>query len=683
MRAWLIADFAAQSGRFLLWLPVMLGLGIWAWFSLKVEPGGAVYLSVALVVVAALGFAVLRGGLARPLLLGLAAIATGFCLAGWRAHNVAGPVLEYRYYGPIEGRVVTIDRSAADRIRLTLDRVRLDVDAPPRRVRVALWAQDPHPVPGIGSRVAVTGHLSPPPEAPEPTGFDFQRHAWFLSLGAVGYARSPALAIAAPEGRALWVDRLRAATNDWVAAHVSADVSGVAAALMTGDRAGIPLPVLEDLRRTNLAHLLAISGLHMGLLTGLVFGGVRVALALIPRVALRWPTRRIAAAVALVAGAGYLAMSGGSIATERAFIMVAIVLGGVLLGRRALTLRAVAVAAVVVLVLRPEALLSAGFQMSFAATTALILVFQEASKHVVIERRDRVARVLHWAGSVFLASLVAGLATAPFAAAHFNHWSSYGLLANMLAVPMMGAVVAPGALAAVLLAPVGLAGVGFWVMELGLRWILGVAAWVAALDGASILIPSPGAVVLPTLCLGALWVAVWSTRWRWVGLAPMAVALGLWATVQRPDVLIAPGGEMVGIKTPVGRALSRETGQGFIADVWQENDGRDLSRAAAFAAWGSAAEMRKIAYYRTEVPSEDACADARILVSTKEVQTGQNCLVLGATELRGAGAIALFATASGWQVRTGRETRGTRLWNSSQVREGDLRLAARITPQTR
>lgn len=156
--------------------------------------------------------------------------------------------------------------------------------------------------------------------------------------------------------------------------RIPGETGGFAAAITAGDRSGVGEQTLTALRQSNLAHLLAISGLHMGLLTGFVFAAVRVLFCLVPPVALRWPVKKLAALAALAAGAGYLMLSGGNVATERAFVMVAVMLGAVLLNRRAITLRAVAVAALIVLLRRPESLLSPGFQMSFAATAALVAV---------------------------------------------------------------------------------------------------------------------------------------------------------------------------------------------------------------------------------------------------------------------------------------------------------------------
>ncbi|WP_348524108.1 ComEC/Rec2 family competence protein [Phaeobacter sp. J2-8] len=229
------------------------------------------------------------------------------------------------------------------------------------------------------------------------------------------------------------------------------EIGAFAAAITTGDRSGMGEGTLKALRDTNLAHLLAISGLHMGLLAGFVFSVVRLAIAMVPFVALRLPGHRIAAVFALIAAASYLALSGGNVATERAFIMVAVALIAVVFNRRAISLRAVALAALIVLVLRPEALLGPGFQMSFAATTALVAVFNHLRGAPEV-----VPRWLWAVLAVILSSAVAGFATAPVAAAHFNRIAQFGLVANLLTVPLMGILVMPAAVVAACLRLLGL-----------------------------------------------------------------------------------------------------------------------------------------------------------------------------------------------------------------------------------
>ncbi|WP_224814529.1 ComEC/Rec2 family competence protein [Hasllibacter sp. MH4015] len=573
-----------QRGALMPWAAVMLGIGVALYFSLSVEPGASGYALAACAGLLGLGILAWRRETLGPLGVAVICIAVGFCVAGWRAHQVAGPVMELRYYGPIEGRIVGIDRSASDAIRLTLDQVRLDdVRDTPLRVRVSLHGDQDYLDPEPGALVMMTGHLSAPGGAAEPGGFDFQRHAWFQSLGGVGYTRVPALLLAPPEDGATPLFHLRMRMSAAIQDAIPGQPGAFAAAVLTGDRSGLEQGPIQDMRDSNIAHLLAISGLHMGLLTGFVYAALRVVLALIPALALRYPTRKWAAAVALVAGAFYLALSGGNVATERAFVQVAVMFTAVLLDRRAITLRSVAIAAVIVLLRRPETLMSPGFQMSFAATTALVAVFNGMRG---------VTWMQHWPGwgkgafALVMSSVVAGAATAPFAAAHFNRIAVYGLPANLLTVPVMGSVVIPCAVLALLLMPFGLSWVAFWVMEQGLIWILAVAERIADMPGAVDWVASPPGYVLAMIAMGGIGLCLWSGRGRVVGAVPMIAGLLLWQMADRPAILVSSTGGLVGQIEDGERVLSRARGDGFVARIWLENDGDGADQASAAARVG-------------------------------------------------------------------------------------------------
>jgi competence protein ComEC len=658
-----------QRGHLIGWAPVCLGAGIGLYFMLPAEPGWPVYAASAALAVFLLLLARWMGQAASPIAVGVALIVAGALLAGARAHVVAGPVLGWRYYGPVEGRVVGIDRSASDAVRVTLDRVRLSKVPPgrtPDRVRLSLHSAIAGTAPQPGLYMGATGHLSPPSGPVEPGGFDFQRHAWFQGLGAVGYTRVPLVALAPPDGGQVMF-RIRMALSARVQAALPGETGAFAAAIMTGDRSGMGQETLTALRVSNLAHLLAISGLHMGLLTAFVFGALRYGLALVPWIALRAPVKPVAAALALVVAAFYLGLSGGSIATERAFIMVAVMLVAVMLSRRALSLRAVALAALIVLVLRPEALMSPGFQMSFAATTALIAVFGWLQHEVVPRGPNWLRPVL----AVVISSGVAGFATAPFAAAHFNQIAHYGLIANLVSVPLMGALVMPAAVLSVCLLPFGLEGVGLWVMGLGLDWILGVAHWISAQDGARGMVPSPDAIVLPMLTIGALTVILWQGRMRFVGVLPIIAAFALWTSAERPRVLISDTGGLVGVMTPSGRALSTARGDGFAAQNWLENDGDPATQEEAAARWPKAAsqpDWPSITALRgkREAAGASGCKDDRWLVMNTAAPAGwqrpDSCTILDPAALRETGALALRGSA--FDVVTARQVAGTRLWNT-------------------
>ncbi|SLN16284.1 ComEC/Rec2 family competence protein [Roseisalinus antarcticus] len=664
----LSASLLSQRGQLFGWVPVGLGTGIGLYFALRVEPGAPAYAALALVTLAGFWAARREGPVLSCLGWAAMLVAGGLCLAGLRAHAVAEPVLGFRYYGAIEGRIVKIDRSASDAVRLTLDRVvleRMSRARTPTRVRVSLHGEQGFIAPVPGMVVILTGHLSPPSGPVEPGGFDFRRMSWFSGLGAVGYTRTPVLMLSGAEpDPALWIYRVRMALSAAMQDRMAGEAGAFAAAVTTGDRSAMPARTLEALRASNLAHLLAISGLHMGLLTGFLFALTRYGLALVPWVALRFNTKKAGAVLALLAGAGYLALSGGNVATERAFIMVGVMLVAVLFDRRALTLRAVAVAAVIVLIRRPEELTGPGFQMSFAATTALVAVFGGL-------RGVRIGpRWLQPVISVVLSSLIAGLATAPFAAAHFNQVSHYGLVANVLSVPVMGAVVMPAAVLAAVLAPLGLAGIGLWVMELGLRWILAVAKTVSGWEGAISHVVAPGDGVLPLLAIGALWVILWRGRLRWGGLAPLCLAAALWSQAERPALLVADTGGLVGVMTPEGRALSKPKGDGFSAEIWLENDGAPMAQDAAHDLGairrGDLADVGPLRVLhvtgKRALAAVEGCGGADILVTNVDETGERPCVMLDLLALRAAGAVAGHVEGAGLRLVTSRGTTGHRLW---------------------
>ena len=363
-----------------------MALGIGLWFTLPSQPGVSAYTLALLALIAGLALWQVRADHPRAMtlrLLGFAAIfmALGFGLCGLRAWRVEAPVLAFRYYGAIEGRVIEVDRSARDRIRLTLDQPRLERMSPdrmPRKLRISL-PDGVTEAPPPGTRVMLTGHLGPPPGPSEPGGFDFRRAAWFESLGAIGYTRNPVMVAAPPEpGGALRLHRLRMKMSAAMQDRIGGQAGAVASALMTGDRSGISEATNRMMRDSNLFHIISISGLHMGMLAGFVYAATRLLVVAFQALGGRGhtlPAHKLAAVVAILAAAAYLWLSGGGVATERAFLMVAVMLGAILADRRALSLRTVALAAVVILALAPEALLTPGFQMSFAATVALIVIY--------------------------------------------------------------------------------------------------------------------------------------------------------------------------------------------------------------------------------------------------------------------------------------------------------------------
>ena len=665
---WPLRRLVNARGYLFPFVPIGVGFGVGLWFGAPVEQGLLSYGACA----AGLAFAV---GLARndfwhaPMVL-VAAVLCGFLAAGLRAHLVQGPMLDFRYYGPVSGRVIEIDRSQSDALRITLDRVELARVAPdrtPHKVRVSLHGDQVwlHPVPG--QTVMMTASLSAPEGPVEPRSFDFRQMAFFEGLGAVGYTRTPLLLWQEPASGEQWIGQLRSRLTTAIQAQIPGDAGAFAAGAMTGDRSGLSLSGVQALRDSSLAHLLAISGMNLAFLIGFVFSLLRHGLSLVPYVALRIDTRKVAAVVSLAVASFYLLLSGSNVATERAFIMVLVVLGAVLLDRRALTLRAVSIAGLVLLLWQPEALLAPGFQMSFAATVALIAGFEAINARLPtgLSRLKREGLVL------VVSSLIGGLATAPYAAAHFNRFTDYGFVANLLTVPVMGAVVMPAGAVAALLAPFGLSGPALYVMGRGAEWILYVAHRIADIEGAVTGIAAPPWWMLAAITLGLLWAVLWRGAGRLIGVAVVILSIGLWTKAERPALLVAADGRLAGVFGPEGRALSKAKGGGFAAKTWLENDGDLATQQTAAGRAGFTPDPLGLRFGigektgillspKADIAGLNLC-DLADIVIVPIPASDNGCLLVDSDMLRRTGALAVYS-----DLRVIATIEADRIWSQPQ-----------------
>lgn len=682
------ASLTGERERWLLWLPAGLGLGIGFYFALPAEPPlwpGPVAVTIAL----ALGMFCRR----RPALLigaiALGVVALGFAAAALHTASVAEPTLGRRI-GPVElrGRIVHVD-TLPDASRIILDQLELDGAGPtnmPARARIRIRGSTHGLRPG--QYLAVKAVLLPPPGPVAPGAFDFQRYLFFRGIGAVGYAVAPprpwptpgVLAGDGEGGLGLWLAASRQDVVERINQGIDGASGAVAAALMTGERHAIPAEVLSAFRDSGIAHLLAISGLHIGLVAGILFFGARALLALMGPLALHLPVKKMAAVAALLGALGYLVISGATVPTQRAYLMLAIVLLGVLVDRVGLSMRLVAWAAVAVLLIAPESLLSASFQMSFAAVIALVAVYEALGPRIAESRRAAPAwsRPAYYIAAVALTTLVAGLATAPFAIFHFNRLAAYGLIANLGAVPLTALWIMPWAVIAFVFMPIGLEGLALAPMGWGIDAVVWIARTVASWDGAVTLVPAMPGAGLVLVAIGGLWLALWRRRWRIFG-APMILA-GL-ATVwlaPAPDILISGDGRLLAVRSAEGQLLFSSGRAGrFSADAWLRRAGQADKRlwpSQGTSADGSIACDGLGCVYRSGVEivalardpralGED-CRLATIVVSGEPVRvacSGAN-VVIDRFDLWKKGSHALWLSEDGVVIRNARDTRGDRPW---------------------
>ncbi len=569
-----------DRGAAFLLVPVLIAAGALTYFRVESEPGWAVPVA-ALALSLAAGFLCPRGGLGWHLGMAATLVLLGLLLAKAETWRAGTKMLGGEITTRLTGTVASYDRLADGRVRLTVDI--LSTERPtlrhaPDRVRVL--ARKPPDNLMAGSIVKGVAMLRPPPGPVRPGSYDFSFESYFDGTGATGFfLGTPELTAPSRQSLSEVIENAR----QRIAARIRAAIGGaegeIAAALMVGVRAGIPEDASEAMRRTGIYHVISISGLHMALVAGTVIGAVRAGFALFPVWSSRRPVRKYAAGAGLAAIAAYLVISGGEVATQRSFIMLAVMLVALLFDRAALTMRNLAISAIVVLVLTPHEVVGPSFQMSFAATAALVGAFAWWTQRRAARRptRPRTGALLPPAvawpakviGGLLLTSLVAGLATAPYGAYHFQRVSPLSLFANLVAMPVVSIVVVPSALLAALAMPFGLDGPFLKAMGYGISVMMAVARWFSQrspMDATGLI--AGGAVL--ALTVGLIVATVASTRLRLLAVPFALVGLATIGSARPPDLFVSEDARLVGFRAETGdMAVNRTRPNAFTSQSWQ------------------------------------------------------------------------------------------------------------------
>jgi len=569
---WLQVQLAGERDRFAIWLPVFMGAGVLTYFSLRSEPPlwlGAAVLGPALL---AWGFGRRRAVL-RPLLPPLVALSLGFSASQFATARAPPPEANLPSHATIVTGLVGTVELLPDGRRITLAGVRLDGAAPPlrRMVRVRLRKDDPIAL-YVGDTVRLRAILRPPPPPAYPGAWDLQRDQFFDGYGGGGYALGPAerLVRDQPSGLAGMVQRLREAIQAHILAAIPGPAGSIAVTLLTGASRGIPEADHAAFRDSGLAHLLAVAGLHIGIVMGFSMAVTRLLLATSEHASLFWPAKQLAAGSALLAGAGYMVLTGMHVPIVRSFCMAALFTLALLSGRRPASLRGLAVAGITLLLLEPQALPGVSMQMSFSAVLALISGYETLRPWLRrLDGRSWHRRFLAWVLALALTSALAGTASLPFGAYHFGHIQIYYVIANMAAVPLTALLVMPVGMMSLPLMVVGLDWLTLKPMGWGIQAILAVAHTTASWPAATLDVPHLPAWGLAVLSLGLAWVGIWRTRLRLFGLA--AITLGLASPVWYlpPDILVSADARLIGMRTPAGVYVERTGGSSrFTQDSW-------------------------------------------------------------------------------------------------------------------
>ncbi len=687
----------AQKGCLIYWLPVLFGIGIACYFSLKSEPH---------VFLAALAFCVSGAALTilwperrknihyqiiAMICLCVFWIVSGFLAAQTRTVLIAAPALQ-KEMNPVEvtGTVRNIDRLNEDgAVRMTLGDLAIEDLAPdqtPRTVRIKVH-KGAHLRNGM--RVSLLAGLNPPAAPVAPGAFDFQRYSFYRQLGGVGFSYSePEILSFSKSSFQGWLDNARQSIAERVDSHVGWPYSAVVTALSTGEISAIPEEDMEAMRHAGLAHLLALSGMNVGMIAASVFFLSRLLMACFPGFALRRPIKKYAALLALLAATGYTLFVGANVPAVRAVLMTGVVMIAIMLDRRAISMRLVALAALAILIVTPEAMTGASFQMSFAAVAALVAFYEafrerlsEFYRHAGIFRKA----ALYILG-VSVTTVIATLATAPFALFHFQNLAMYGVLANMVAVPLMSFIVMPFIVLSYITVPLGLGALTLWPAGLGVEWTLDIARWTSSLDGSVLLLPEWPAAGFSLIVLGFASGLILQGRARVFAFFPVLAGCLVIAGHKPPGIYVAASGDLVAFRGADERLyVSSLRSERFDREQWMRRNGMREDDLARWPKEGKTydgnltcgEEGCRLSYYGKRVAVrhtlydlEKDCVWADILIAREPVPEWQcrSAKVIDHFDRWRNGAYSLVPSGEGLKISHVAGMRGHRPWHVTNAR---------------
>ncbi len=682
----------AAERRFFLWIPVAAMGG--AALNLSADREPVLWLPALLTLAfAAAAFLARTRPLARGALIAFAALAAGFLSMGLRTGRVATPLIERIRIATLEGVVEELDPRVAG-ARFVL-RITDAGDWPanvPKRVRLTMKANAEF---AAGDHVALKARLLPPSRAVLPGGYDFARDAYFSGIGAVGSTLG-AVKVLAPLDEGLSanfsarIDRARNALAKRVDTIIGGDEGAIAAAMVTGKRDFLSTNAKDLIREAGIFHVITISGVQMTLVAGIFFWTTRRLLALSPALALRYPIKKWAAGVAVLGALAYDVATGSRVGTERALIMTLIVFAAILLDRRALTMRNLALAVLAVVAMEPEAIAGVSFQLSFAAVAALIAVMEQRLAKAEA-RPDPLAtslpgmrapkapvgyldRLFHKPLDLLIATACATGATASFMAYHFHDLSPYVLIGNPLTLSVIEFFAVPGAILGTMLYPLGLDGPVWTYLGFGIKFILWIAKFIAAAPASTVHLPAFQPYALPFLSLAVCSATIWRT-WTFRALALPFALVGLTGATHpaRYDLIIAPTGEIAAVRGADGLLTSQgKRFNAFAAEQWLAADGD--ARAAADAHGASSCDRlgctaslpngQILAIVADRYAFEEDCQRANVIVSA--LTAPANCeapYVFDEAKLAGTGAVGLTWADGTIMVATDRGVTEDRPWS--------------------
>lgn len=634
---WVVGQFYVQKDQLFLWVPIFFAIGIGVYFLVPSEPPlalGLIFwgLSICLHIFS-------RGGW-RYLFFCMVLMCSGFLASSLRTVSVHTFVIENDIkFADVNGRIISIEPmedGGGSRIVLSdLNIDKLDSENAPRNIRLRLRQDESV---RVGQRIKVLASLTAPSSPFVPGGFDFRRYMYFQGIGAVGFIyKTPEILEDAP-ARFKVIEQWRGFISERIRQSLEPRQASVALALIVGQKNALADEDQQALRDSGLAHMLAISGLHVGLVSGTLFFVLRFLLALIPFIALHYPIKKIAAVFAFTGAVFYMLLAGMTVPTQRAVFMIGIVFLAIILDRSPISLRLVALSALLVLLFKPESLLSASFHMSFAAVTCLVY-FYDVTRNFWSHNYTNsnwARRIMLYFLAVFVTTLIASLATAPFALYHFGQVSFMGSVANLTMVPLFAFLIMPFALLGTLFVFMGLEYWPLQIVGVGIDMMLEVAYWAADLPYAILKGAAWSFASFLLLISASLWVILWKGYGKILAFFPLFFSFQVSASHFLPDFLLSPSHDLFGFYDNRRIFVSTKRREKFIIERWETYYGIEEGGSVAMTYKGADENYyqafkcgeegcrfnvrgRKISFVRTPYALKEDCAWADVLISVYPV----------------------------------------------------------------
>jgi len=573
------ALFAAEQERLVLWLPVLFAIGVGGYFALDFEPKTQ-DLAMIFGVFAMLTALCWRNFYLRFLFIALLFISAGFLRAEMRTDAVSAPILQKNiFFKAVEGEIADIQiREKGEKLILQNPSIEgLEAEKTPVKISVSL--REVADGLAVGNKIRLQSMLFPPPTPAMPKSYDFARMFYYEQLGAVGFSPKPPILLekARKTDFEQRLNALRISITERILAPMSAENGWIAAAMMVGEQSGVSKDASDAMREAGIYHILSISGLHMSLAVAIMFVSTRFLLSLYPPLAIRLPTKKIAAIVGISSSFAYLLLAGYPVPAVRSFIMVACVMLAILVDRSGISIFSLAWAGLITLIWQPEALLGASFQLSFAATIAIV-AFYENYSHVLYKAGAGIFhKIWLYFWGIILTSLVATLATTPLVLYDFNRFTLWGIVANMLMLPLASAWIMPCAVVAFLAMPLGLEHYPLVALDYGLSLMMAGARFIASQPYAAIPLPSPEFWGLLLSVFGGLWLVVWQQKWRLLGVPLIIIGVATIALHKPYDLLVSDDATKVALRLEnSGKYMFiRGKDTSFDAQIWLRTSGQD------------------------------------------------------------------------------------------------------------